>query len=285
MTRRTATFAAILSMLAMSCEGLPQGSDQDTTATVSAHLYEGPGVTLWPGGQVPVCFNSATPLPSQEEQWVKQILSQPGDAVRDSWSAVATIDFTFQDGCPFSGATSWVEIQGGHYSTWQGTLGPPQAGYGGSTSRLGTGTGATTVVIGYCDTTDCLVNSLADYKEEVRQTTIHEMGHVLGFVHEQQRPDYTTQDCEWDDPVNNGGNNGTVTNGTYLSILDKDSVMNYCRRSIIHPGPYNDEYIGYEVGYQGADTISAGDTVGVQTVYLPRRFPYWFAPASKGSLL
>jgi hypothetical protein len=286
MTPRMAVVVGMLGMLGASCAKAPEESDQDPTVTVSAHLYEGPGVIPWPGGQVPVCFSTAAglQLPAQEQQWIKQILSQPTDPVRDSWSAVATIDFTFQNGCPVSGASSWVEIQArNNLDAWSGSL-MSNGGYGGFTNRLGWGgSGFSTVVqIDYCTSADCTGASLADYMEEVRFTAIHEFGHVLGFEHEQSRPDYTTVDCEWDNFNQNGT---TVDGGTYLSFRDPDSVMNYCRRSIIHPGPNNDEYIGYEVGYHGADTISAGDTFGVQALYPPKRFPYWFTPAAQFPLL
>jgi hypothetical protein len=54
----------------------------------------------------------------------------------------------------------------------------------------------------------------------VEYIAVHEFGHVLGFVHEQDGPNHNRAHCS----------GGTEANSTSLTNYDPDSVMNYCNK-------------------------------------------------------
>lgn len=87
----------------------------------------------------------------------------------------------------------------------------------------------------------------------IRSAAIHEFGHALGFLHEQDRPD------------NNGRCTDSVRTitGVYLTDYDPSSVMNYCASG---------EYV-----FLNPTELSYLDTVGIQRTYgwptLTNQFP------------
>lgn len=88
---------------------------------------------------------------------------------------------------------------------------------------------------------EACVNGTIPTDSCTRAVAIHEFGHVLGFLHEQDRDD--AQDC--------GSDTGTSrVNGLILTGYDRRSMMNYCRSDYwTNPG------------------LSTGDIAGIQRWY------------------
>lgn len=155
-------FVGLVPFGASACSGQDVSPEVSTSA-----LYEGPSTALWPGGQVPICFVN---LPSSNEaQWLKS-------ALQDSWTAVANIDFTYSNTCPFAGKTNYVRFTLAMDTQWR---------VGGATSLpVGMHGGTHDFNVGYCTTADCTGAHFVDYREAFKQSAVHEVGHILGFAHE-----------------------------------------------------------------------------------------------------
>ncbi len=204
--------AVLLAMSATACGG--KVSDVDPVGTLTEHLYGlGSVAQPWPNGIVPVCFDHSGLFSPQAEPLVKAILEE-------TWEKQAAIVFTGFGVC--SGAGNQVSV---------GFL----IGSNGYTDPKGFGAVSVTLTP---DTSG----------PQFRYEVIHEFGHALGFLHEQERPD------NW----NSAGNpihcthlaqgETAIAGGTYYTPTnDNDSVMSYCS------------------GF--AQDLSAGDIAGVRLAY------------------
>ncbi len=81
-------------------------------------------------------------------------------------------------------------------------------------------------------------------KGRIEYIAVHEFGHVLGFVHEQDSPNHDRAHCA----------GGTEANSSSLTGYDPDSVMNYCNKDGNMKG-----------------NLTSKDIVGLRTVYGKRK--------------
>lgn len=199
-----------------------------SVGTLEDSLYLNNGATLWTQNQrqVPICFTTAGF--AQERQWIKESLE-------NTWMRVSPLNFTGFGDCPTTGTQRFVRINIVAAASGAGSGG--NAGYGMGMHRLPTDAPSVNLSI---DPTRS--------QGRVEYLAVHELGHVLGFFHEQARPD--NPDDRHADPAYCRTVGETETNGTYESAYDRDSIMHYCNRG------------GNSVGY-----ISATDIIGVRNVY------------------
>ena len=220
-------------------------TDEQTDAEqVVGPLYANSG-RFWPGSPaiVPVCWENPSASTATKRGWVQH-------AVQSQWGRYGRINFTGWGTCAKTSPGIHVLITNNFAATGDanGVSGYPWLN-GGKYDASGNLTNPVKVNLNVTCT---------DYSGNehcIRALSLHEFGHAIGFYHEEERPELTSDRC---------GNNGAYYNDKPLELggYDLESVMSYkgqaaprCAPSLTHPQTYWKNQLG------------AGDIAAVQAAY------------------
>ncbi len=162
------------------------------------------------GNQMPVCWE--TPGYTREKGIVQA-------AVTNTWQWYANVQFSGWGACPTGGIGGSATLK--QVRIRIGPQGTDNAGAGGN-ARYGM------TALSSANDNNPGVNlsfnpdGSAD-RGRVEYVGVHEFGHVLGFVHEQDAPGNVEGPAHC-------ASSGTEANTTTVTPYDRDSIMNYCNR-------------------------------------------------------
>jgi hypothetical protein len=206
----------LVPLATLDCGG-PASQSTESLSTTNEALYGNgtfvnPGADtsyisiLWPSGTVPVCF-------PPDGNNTASLMLRTREILQDTWSRVAGLSFTGWNVCSDNVAanhpnTLAITFPAGIGGTTDSPAGPHQGGW--INSRVGRDA-------------DGL---------QFRLNVVHEVGHALGFQHDQDRPDnWTGGPGNWHSvycPSDHTGTAGPIVGGFSYGPPDNDSVMSYC---------------------------------------------------------
>lgn len=200
--------------------------------SVGSYLYP---EYIWNSHRINVCWENPSGWDEAEREWTKE-------AVTDAWDANSDVTFVDWTQCPvYDQSNPYLGVRINIMSGRPVTKAFGEAGIGFRQDVL------LNLDFGSFGGENC--STRLGKPICVKNTAIHEFGHVLAFIHEQDRPD-TPADCV-EQVVNLEPDYFFRRDGLVLGPWDADSIMNYCS-----PGIY-DYYRG----------LSAGDVTVVQKYY------------------
>lgn len=204
---------AVCAIAAITFVGIADA--QEKIGKVRQGVTKKDDVSLWTanGNVVPVCWE--TPGYTREKEIVKA-------AVSNTWERYSSVRFTDWAACPTGGIGGSASAK--HVRIRVRDQDGNNAGAGGY-ARYGMD------ALSSADDNKPGVNfsfnpdGTAD-KGRVEYIAVHEFGHVLGFVHEQDTPGNVKNEHG----VAHCASKGIEPNATSLTDYDPDSVMNYCNK-------------------------------------------------------
>ena len=192
----------LLSLLSLClCFTQARASVVDDLYIYTERHFQNRGLELY---HIPVCWHSSAY--SELKEVVKE-------AVNASWGAHAQIKFTGWNNCP-SGRFHGIRIQ--HEDLHSDAAGKTE-GHGMGTWNLS----KPGMYLEFGGNSGCYSKPGMNLKKCTIQTAVHEFGHALSFVHEQQHPD-TPSSCL---------SKTTTGSMAVFTPYDEYSAINYCAKA------------------------------------------------------